>query len=176
MRFTERRALNGFDVVDWFPESHPAMPASVSRGRRPRTLACAFCHLPDGGGRPENAELAGLPADYIVQQVAAIRERTRDLPWPGPGRPMDAMRLVAESATEPEILEAARYFASLQPRRRARVVETTRIPRVRAGSGLYFLDAAGGTEALGQRLVEVPASTERHELHDPHVPYTAYVP
>jgi cytochrome c553 len=138
--------------------------------------ACGFCHLPDGGGRPENAALAGLPAEYIVQQVEAIRDGTRDLPWPGPARPMDAMRLIAAAATEEEVLEAARYFASLQPRQRSKVVETTRIPRVQPGSGLYFLTPGGGNEALGQRLVELPASAERHELHDPSVPYTAYVP
>lgn len=174
--FTAARALDPFDVADWFPESHPPMPASVSHGRRPSTLACAYCHLPDGRGRPENAELAGLPADYIVRQVAAIGSGTRDLPWTGRGSPMAAMRHIATSATEADIVEAARYFAGLAPRQRARVVEATRIPRVRPAMGLYFLAPEGGEEPLGERLVEVAASAERHELHDPTVPYTAYVP
>lgn len=174
--FTAARALDAFDVADWFPERHPPMPPIVSHGRRPSTLACAFCHLPDGGGRPENAELAGLPTDYIVRQVAAMRDGTRDLPWPSRSSPMAAMRRIATSATESEIIEAARYFAGLAPRQRARVVEATRIPRVVPAVGLYFLAPQGGDEPLGQRLVEVPASAERHELHDPTVPYTAYVP
>jgi cytochrome c553 len=176
MTFTAARALDPFDVADWFPASHPAMPPSVARGRRPAVLACAFCHLADGGGRPENAELAGLPVDYMVQQVRAMRDGKRDLPWPGRGRPMDAMRHIASAATEDEIVEAARYFASLRPHRRARVVETARIPRVQGAVGLYFLVPTGGTEILGERLVEVPLSAQRHELHDPHVPYVAYAP
>lgn len=174
--FTAAQALDPFDVADWFPEMHPPMPASVSHGRRPSALACAFCHLPDGAGRPENAELAGLPADYIASQVAAIRAGTRDLPWPSRGSPMAAMHRVAVSATEAEIVEAARYFAGLAPRQRGRVVEATRIPGVRPGAGLYFLAPEAGSELLGQRLIEVSASAERHELHDPSVPYTTYVP
>ena len=106
-----------------------------------------------------------------------MRNGRRDLPWAGKRRPMDAMRLVAVSATDAEIDEAARYFASLQPRRRSRVVETSRVPRMRVGaSGLYFLATEGGDEPLGNRLLEAPASTERHELHDPSVDYVAYVP
>lgn len=174
--FTAARALDAFDVADWFPDTHPPMPPSVSHGRRPSALACAFCHLPDGRGRPENAELAGLPADYIVRQVAAIRDGTRDEPMSGRGSPMAAMRGVARSATDSEVAEAARYFAGLAARQRARVVETARIPRVRPAGGLYFLAPEGGSEPLGDRLIEVPASAERHELHDPSVPYTAYVP
>lgn len=174
--FTAAQALDAFQVADWFPDTHPPMPAIVSHGRRPSALACAFCHLPDGGGRPENAALAGLPADYIVKQVAAIRAGTRDLPWHSRGSPMAAMHGVAVSATEAEIDEAARYFAGLTPHQRSHVVETTRIPRVRPAVGLYFLAPEGGTELLGERLIEVAASAERHELHDPTVPYTAYVP
>jgi cytochrome c553 len=174
--FTAAHALDAFDVADWFPEAHPPMPPSVSHGRRPSALACAFCHLPDGAGRPENAQLAGLPADYIMREVAAMRAGTRDLPWSNRGSPMAAMRRVAVSATDSEIAEAARYFAGLTPRKRARVVEARRIPRVRPAVGLYFLAPEGGSELLGQRLVEVASSAERHELHDPSVPYTAYVP
>lgn len=175
--FTAARTLDRFDVADWFPESHPPMPRSVSHGRPPSAFACGFCHLPDGAGRPENAQLAGLSATYIEQQVRAIRDGSRDLPWPGPKRPMDSMRLVAVAATDAEIAEAARYFANLEPRRRSRVVEATRVPRMRVGaSGLHFLSAQGGDEPLGGRLLEVPANTERHELHDPRVEYVAYVP
>jgi cytochrome c553 len=71
---------------------------------------------------------------------------------------------------------AARYFARLTPRRRAQVVETERIPRVRPGTGLYFLAADAGEELLGERLIEVATDAERHELHDARVEYVAYVP
>jgi hypothetical protein len=49
-----------FGVPDWYPGDHPPMPEIVSRGRKPATFACGFCHLPAGHGRPENSNLAGL--------------------------------------------------------------------------------------------------------------------
>jgi len=174
--FTELRAHNHFDVADWHPESHPAMPEVVVRGRRPAVWGCGYCHLPDGAGRPENAALAGLPEKYIIRQVAAFRSGERGSPWHAPNKPADIMRSIADSATTAEVKEAARYFSRLTPRQRARVVETERIPRVRPGTGLYFLAAEGGEEALGERLIEVATDAERHELHDARAAYVAYVP
>ncbi len=174
--FTELRAHDRFDVPDWYPGSHPPMPNVVSRGRRPAVWACGYCHLPDGAGRPENAALAGLPAKYMVRQVEAMRSGTRGSPWHAPNKPAVLMRTVADSATPAEVAEAARYFSKLKPRRRARVVEAERIPRVRPGVGLYFLAPDGGEEPLGQRLIEVASDAERHELHDARVEYVAYVP
>jgi cytochrome c553 len=176
MAYTDQRARDRFNVVDWYPDSHPAMPDIVARGRRPAVWACAFCHLPDGAGRPENSSLAGLPAKYIVQQVAAFRSGARGSPWHAPNKPADFMRNVADSATTSEVAAAARYFSKIAPRRRARVVETERIPRVRPGVGLYFLATEGGDEPLGQRLIEVASDAERHELRDAGAEYVAYVP
>jgi len=144
--FTELRAHNRYDVADWYPESHPAMPEAVARGRRPAVWACGYCHLPDGAGRPENAALAGLPEKYIIRQVAAFRSGERGSPWHAPNKPADIMRGIADSATTAEVKAAARYFSRLAPRQRARVVETERIPRVRPGTGLYFLAAEGGED------------------------------
>jgi len=176
MAFTDQRAHDRFNIADWYPKSHPAMPDIVSRGRRPAVFACGYCHLPDGAGRPENAALAGLPAKYIEQQMAAMRTGARGSPWHAPNKPADLMRAVADSATSAEVVLAARYFSTLKPRRRARVVETDSIPPVRAGTGLYFLAEDGGREPLGQRLIEVATDAERHELHDARVEYVAYVP
>ena len=173
--FTELRAHNRYDVADWYPESHPAMPGAVARGRRPAVWACGYCHLPDGAGRPENASLAGLPEKYIIRQVSAFRSGERGSPWHAPNKPADIMRAIADSATTAEVKEAARYFSRLKPRQRARVVEAERIPRIRPGTGLYFLAAEGGEEALGERLIEVATDAERHELHDARVEYVAYV-
>jgi cytochrome c553 len=176
MAYTDQRAHNRFDIADWYPESHPVMPDIVSRGRRPAVWACGYCHLPDGAGRPENAALAGLPAKYMERQVAAMRSGARGSPWHAPNKPADLMRGVADSATPSEVAIAARYFSKLRPRRRAQVVETMTIPRVRPGVGLYFLAPEGGEEPLGQRLIEVATDAERHELHDARVDYVAYVP
>jgi cytochrome c553 len=174
--FTDARASNRFDIADWFPDSHPTMPEVVARGRAPGVIACGYCHLPDGAGRPENASLAGLPAKYIVRQVTAFRTGARGSAWHEPNKPSDLMRTVADSATAAEVTAAARYFSRLTPRRRSTVVEAERIPRVDAGPGLYFLASTGGEESLGRRLIEVAMDKERHELRDPTVEYVAYVP
>ncbi len=47
----------------------------VYAGRAPDVRACGFCHLPNGQGRPENASVAGQPAEYIVQQMRDYRKR-----------------------------------------------------------------------------------------------------
>ncbi len=59
-----------YNPPDWHPNDHPPMPEIVGHGRKPGVFACAYCHLPNGQGRPENAGIAGLPAAYIVQQLA----------------------------------------------------------------------------------------------------------
>jgi cytochrome c553 len=176
MAYTEQRAHNRFDIADWYPESHPAMPDVIAHGRRPAVWACGYCHLPDGAGRPENSALAGLPAKYIAQQVEAFRSGARGAPWNAPNKPADFMRSVADSATSLEVAVAARYFSKLRLRRRAQVVEAVSIPRVRPGVGLYFLAPDGGYEPLGVRLIEVASDAERHELHDARAEYVAYVP
>ncbi len=174
--FTVAGTRDLYSVPDWFPGTHPPMPPVVARGRRPAVWACGYCHLPDGAGRPENAPLAGLPADYIVRQVAAMRDGTRDSPWHAANTPWSGMRRVADSATDAEVAVAAQYFAALRLRRRARVVEAVRIPRLLPGNGLYFLAPGGGEDSLGRRLVEVASNAERHELHDASLTYVTYVP
>src|SRR5271165_5283591 len=75
--FTLTQLRDLFNAPDWYPDDHPAMPDPVAHGSKPGAMACAFCHLPNGLGRPENASLAGLPAEYIVQQVASFRNASR---------------------------------------------------------------------------------------------------
>ena len=171
--FTVYEALNAYDIVDWFPGTHPDMPTPVRYGRRPEPRACGYCHLPNGAGRPENATLAGLPADYIARQVTAFRDRTRLAA--NPASNTNSMHLVATSVTDAEVAEAAMYFSRLRLTRRNRIVETSRVPRTRIAGSLYAYDGAGA-EPIAGRLIEVPAALERHELHDPRVVYTTYVP
>src|SRR5580700_2791710 len=56
---------------DWFPDLHPPMPPIVAHGTK--TFACGSCHLPTGTGHDESADLAGLPAAYIVSQMADFK-------------------------------------------------------------------------------------------------------
>ncbi|MCA0374768.1 MAG: cytochrome C [Gemmatimonadetes bacterium] len=175
--FTAREYLDAWNVVDWFPDTHPAMPPSVRVGVRVAGRACAFCHLPDGAGRPENATLAGLPADYIVRQVRAFRDGTRRMS--AAASPRNSMHIVAEAVSDSLVADAARYFAGLTLHRRNRIVEAARIPAVRKAGLLYALrDEATRTpeESIAGRLIEVPDVLDRHELHDPTVEYITYVP
>ena len=176
--FTLAQVRDMFAVPDWFPAEHSPMPAVVQFGRKPSVYACGFCHLPDGRGRPENATVAGLPAEYIVRQVKDFASHARRSAWSDPPyRPTTLMLQVAEAATDAELAAAAAYFAA-QPlrQRRAEVIEAESIPRMRVAAALYVADAAGGEEPLGQRIVETPRDFERHERRDPNTPYVAYVP
>lgn len=165
-----------YAVPDWHPREHGPMPPIVARGRKPAVFACGYCHLPDGGGRPENAMLAGLPESYMLAQLAAMRSRTRRDGAPGGYLPTGLMLRNADSLTEAEIATAVAYFARQRPRQRYRVTEATMIPRVRPAIGIHLRDPAGGTEPLGGRIVELPDDAHRHEARDPRATYTSYVP
>jgi len=161
---------------DWHPGSHPTMPAVVAKGRPPAVYACAYCHLPDGTGRPENAALAGLPAEYIIDQVGDFRSGERRSAWHDAWPPTDYMIASAKGATREEISAAADYFASLPMKRKVEVVETAEVPKTRALGWLYVPIDDGGTEPLGSRIIEVPLDERRHELRDSEAGYRAYVP
>src|SRR5690606_13110098 len=68
-QFTLARINDKFNPPDWRPASHTPMPDIVAKGRKPNVWACAYCHTPSGQGRPENSALAGLPENYIRQQL-----------------------------------------------------------------------------------------------------------
>ena len=174
--FTAPQTTNTFAPPDWHPETHPAPPPIVAHGRRPAIYACGYCHLPDGRGRPENAQLAGLPVDYFIQEVAEIRAGTRKPAWPKPFRPSDLMRTMAESATVAEVREAAEYFAKLPRRPATQIVESDSMPCVLPSLGLYIRDPAGGIDTVGHRIIEFPHDAELHELRDSQAEYIAYVP
>ena len=174
--FTRAQVADLFTAIDWYPASHPAMPGVVGVGRRPGVYACGYCHLPAGGGRPENAALAGLPADYIVQQVQAFKTGVRRNARKGPHAPFDNMTLVAKNATDDEVARAAEYYAALTPQRRVRVVETNRVPRTYVMGALHAVSPGNQREAIAGRIIEVPENQERFALRDERSGFVAYVP
>jgi cytochrome c553 len=175
--FTEAQLTDFFFAPDWHPESHAPMPDIVRIGRAPGTFARGYCHLPRGEGRPENSSLAGLPAAYIVQQVADIKSGARRSAAHGiPFRPIDFMRDVALNAEAADVAAAAEYFAAQTLPPRVTVLERQRIPRLRAKAWLYVTDPSGGEEALGERLLEMAPDLTRHERRDPGMRYIAFVP
>ncbi len=175
--YTRAQLTDLFAVPDWFPDAHPPMPSVVAHGRPPELYACAYCHLANGVGRPENATLAGLPAGYIVEQLESFASGLRNCAWTLTSyKPTVLMSQVARAANRAEIAQAATYFSSLRlGKPRAEVVETDRAPETHPIAWLYAM-TGDGDEALGMRIIEVPRDFGRHELRDPHAEYVAYVP
>jgi cytochrome c553 len=174
--YTEAQLNDLFAAPDWHPMSHSAMPEVVARGRAPDVYACGFCHTPGGQGRPENASLAGLPAPYIVQQLADFKSGARRSAWRGPYRPPDLMIHTATYATVDEVSAAAAYFSQQTPKSHVLVVERARVPRSHVVGWVYAAIPGAGDEPLGQRLLEFAPDAARHELRDDDMRYTANVP
>jgi cytochrome c553 len=173
--FTLSEIRNLYGVPDWHPDDHPEMPDIVARGRNPGVYACAYCHLPNGQGRPENTSLAGLSADYIVQQMADYKAGLRRSAEPD-SLPSSVMRSIGMAATESEVAAAAAYFSSLKPRKWIRVVESETVPRTRVAGWMLVAIEDGGVEPIGQRIIEMPEDLERTELRDSRSGFIAYVP
>ena len=173
--FSARQVRNIFAAPDWRPQEHPVMPDVVATGRRPDVMACGYCHLPTGNGRPENAPLAGLPRDYIIAQMRDFQGGVRNSAVGG-RVPTDLMHRVAKAATEEEVAAAASYFSAVPFRSFVTVVETRTIPKVKVEAWTYARSGEPGTEALGERIVEMPDSFDQFERRDPHTHYQAFVP
>jgi len=161
-----------FGAPDWFPQDHPPMPRIVAHGRKP-AWACAYCHLPTGQGRPENAPLAGLPAAYIVEQVRAFRSGERMT-----GRPETAKWMPAEArkVTDADLKLAAGYFSSLQYKPWTRVIETASVPKTHVAHWMLVADTDGAREPIGDSIIETSTDVARTELRDTRFGFVAYVP
>jgi len=173
--YTVTQVRDLFSPPDWHPGNHPSMPDVVGRGNKPGQFACGFCHLPNGLGRPENSSLAGLSATYIAQQVADFRSGARKSSEPA-SLPVNLMVAVAKLVSEEDTKIAAEYFASLKPVPWIRVVETETVPTTKVGGWMLIADDSGGTEPIGQRIIEMPEDLERTELRDSASGFIAYVP
>ena len=175
VEFTQAQLRDLFNVPDWHPGNHPPMPEVVARGRQPDVRACGFCHLPNGQGRPENSSLAGLPAAYIEQQMADFRAGRRKSSEPRMGPPA-LMLTIGKAATADESTAAAAYFASFPYKKWIRVVEQHMVPKTRVQGGMLVPAEGGGTEPIGQRIIEMPEDLERTEVRDSASGFVAYVP
>jgi cytochrome c553 len=174
--FTKADVDDVFNVKDWFPNEHIVAPDVVMHGHTPKLWACGYCHTPSGQGRPENAALAGQPADYIVQQVLEMRSGNRRSAQPKARAPQ-LMSIMARQVSAKDLRDAADYFSKLRYTSRIRVVESAVVPKTYvAGVGMLAASPGGGTEPIGNRIIEVPENLELTELRDPHSGFVAYVP
>lgn len=170
---------NRLDVVDWFPEEHPPMPPVVQHGSPTlgdKAYGCALCHMPHGKGRPENAPVSGLPPAYFIRQLQDFRSGLRGSSEP---RKANALLMIAlaQAMTDEEMQAAAEYYAGIAATPWIRVVETDRVPKLKATGARMFHPIEGEPlEPIAGRIVEVPENVEQVEMANPHVGFVAYVP
>jgi cytochrome c553 len=145
--FTVTQERDLFFVPDWHPGDHPLMPDAVGKGRRPEVRACGSCHRASGTGGPKNASLAGLPAAYIIQQMANYKSGARKFSGP-PRSPVTLMMAISKAATDAEIEAAANYFSALKPTPNIKVVETDTVPKTQIARVFYTTLPDAGTEPL----------------------------
>jgi cytochrome c553 len=172
--FTEKDINDATNPPDWFPDEHPPMPQLVAHGKAPVVHACDQCHLTTGRGHPESGNLAGLPAGYIQEQIAAFRDGSRKSSVAGRS---GNMIMFASALTDDDVKEAAQYFASIKPAVWTKVVETATVPKSYVGEGnMRFASEGNAKEPIGRRIIEIPENEEGAKVRDPHSPFVAYVP
>jgi len=170
LSITRAKADDMYDIPNWYPDMYPAMPKIVQFGNKDtQARACGSCHLPTGTGHDESAYVAGLPVGYFVRQLADWKSGDRKY-----GGIMIAL---AKAASQAEIKDAASYFAAVKPRPWIRVAETDTVPKSFIGPGnKRLVHPAGGTEPMGNRIIEVPENEEDVVYRDPRSGFVAYVP
>jgi cytochrome c553 len=173
--YTWSQLRDRFIAPVWHPKDHPPLPDVVANGRKPDIFACGFCHRADGPGGPENADLAGLPKSYIIQQMSDFKRSARGTAVPGRSPPTLMIGL-SKPIADAEVEMAAAYFSSLQPRKRIKVVESDTAPKTYIAGLVWSAAESGEREPLGERIVEIPDDLVRFESRDPRSTFTAYVP
>jgi cytochrome c553 len=162
--------------VDWYPGDHPPAPAIVRGSPGSPLTSCAECHLFNGAGAPGSADLAGLPASYIIEQVIAFKSgerRSADPDQPGTAE----MIKVARAVTPADLAQAATYFAGLPRPHWLHVVESAAVPRTIPDKFGWRDPAPGaGTEPIGDRVVELSDNLPQAFLNNDHVMITDYAP
>lgn len=159
----------------WHPDEIPPQPEVVARGRKPDVFACGFCHRADGPGGPENGNLTGLPAAYIVQQMADFKSGARRSSVPKLG-PQTLKASLAKAVTEAEVEAAAAYFSSVKPRSIVKVVEADTVPKTYVTGWHLAVMKGGEKEPIGQRIIEVPEDLDQFVNRDTRARFIAYVP
>ncbi len=170
--YTQVEIDDGFNPPDWYPDDHKPMPDVVAHGRKETNArACALCHLTSGGGHPESGPVAGLPAEYFIRQLREFKSGARK------GARAVSMIPIAKGLNEEDFKAAADYFASMKYPVWYKVVETDTVPKSYLGNGaMRFPVEDGGTEPIGNRIIELPQNDLSAESRDPRTGFVAHVP
>jgi cytochrome c553 len=152
---------------DWFPDEHPAPPRSV---KGPMPNACGSCHLMSGQGHPESADIAGMPAEYIIRQMNYFKSGAR--------KEEARMGPIARAVSDEDLRQAAEYFAAIKPIPFVKVIEAATPPKtyVSADARHRRIMPDGGTEAIGRRVIQIPEDPMQTTIRNPHSGFIAYVP
>lgn len=155
---------------DWFPDEHPQAPGIVKGPNAPPGAVCGTCHLMSGQGHPESADIAGLPAEYIVRQMKYFKSGVR--------KDNERMTPIAKNVSEEDVRQAAEYFAAVKPMPWVKVIETATPPKtyVSIDARHRVLNPEGGTEPIGHRIIETPVDPMQTSIRNPHSAFVAYVP
>lgn len=167
--YTQAQIDDHFNPPDWFPNEHPAWPKSVQFGNAPIAQACSSCHLSNGLGHPESANIAGLNAEFMIRQMAEFKNGKR--------KNSEPMNAFAKNLSDQDAREASEYFAAINPAVWYKVIEAPMVPKTYVNTAFMRLPRPdGGMEPIGNRIITVPQDVDRTESRDPHSGFIAYVP
>ena len=168
--YTAKEIDNLSNPPDWYPDEHGPVPKVIAGSPGGTALACGSCHLMKGQGHPESADLAGMPVEYIVRQMADFKD----------GKRIDPARMnaIAKVTSDEDTRSAAEWFAALKPTTWVKVRESSTVPKsfVSTRGRMRLPLPSGGTEPLGNRIIELPQDARLAESRDPHSGFIAYVP
>jgi cytochrome c553 len=161
---------NGSHPPDWFPDEHGPAPKIVTGEPGSTFAACGSCHLMSGQGHPESADFAGVPAEYIIRQMAYFKSGARK----DPAR----MNIIAKATSEADVKAAAEYFSAQKPIPWVTVKESEMAPKTYVSNRgrVRLPNPEGGMEPTGHRIIEVPMDAFRTANRDTHSTFLAYVP
>lgn len=167
--YTQKEIDDLANPPDWFPDEHGAVPQIVKSGASDKGFACGSCHLYTGYGHPESANLAGLSADHLVQQMADFKSGDRI----DPAR----MNTISQATSDEDAKAAADYFSMQKPTVWVKVMEADMVPKTWVNAARMRLPLpSGGMEPLGNRIIEVPQDPALATARDPKSGFIAYVP
>jgi cytochrome c553 len=111
----------------------------------------------------------------MIEQMEAFKSGRRKSSEP---RLLSASLMVeiAKAATPEEMTTGAAYFAAMKPTPWIRVVEAVEVPKTRVAGFMLVPVDGGGTEPIGERVVEMPENLVQTELRNSKSGFVAYVP